>query len=147
MLNAQYGFRAPQNLVVPNGTGGWKSVGTLMNGVAGYMTWKDKKKQAEKMQAAQDNYYNALMKYLEGNKTPTNDNVVIDEQVIKGDNTPVATKDYAGRDEVQSWIDNELAQQQGPVNYDDLLKRMGGAEGASLFMQGYNSALPLLGGF
>ena len=147
MLNAQYGFRAPQNLVVPNGTGGWKTVGTLMNGVAGYMTWKDKQKQAKKMQAAQDNYYNALMKYLEGNKTPANDNVVVDEQVIKSDNTPVNTKDYEGRDEIKSWIDNELAQQQGPVDYEDLLKRMGGAEKANLFMQGYNSALPLLGGF
>ena len=147
MLNAQYGFRAPQNLVVPNGTGGWKTVGTLMNGVAGYMTWKDKQKQAEKMQAAQDNYYNALMKYLEGNKAPANDNVVVDEQVIKSDKTPVNTNDYEGRDEIKSWIDNELAQQQGPVDYDALLKRMGGAEGANLFLQGYNSAIPLLGGF
>lgn len=68
MLNASYGYRAPQALVVPNGTGGWKTLGTIYNGVAGYMSWKDKQKQAERINEAQDKYYEALTKYLNGER-------------------------------------------------------------------------------
>lgn len=68
MLNAQYSYRAPQALVVPNGTGGWKTLGTIYNGVAGYMSWKDKQKQAERINEAQDKYYDALTKYLNGDR-------------------------------------------------------------------------------
>lgn len=68
MLNASYGYRAPQTLVVPNGTAGWKTLGTIYNGVAGYMSWKDKQKQAERINEAQDKYYDALTKYLKGER-------------------------------------------------------------------------------
>ena len=68
MLNASYGYRAPQALVVPNGSAGWKTLGTIYNGVAGYMSWKDKQKQAERINEAQDKYYDALTKYLNGEK-------------------------------------------------------------------------------
>lgn len=68
MLNASYGYRAPQSLVVPNGTAGWKTLGTIYNGVAGYMSWKDKQKQAERINEAQDKYYEALTKYLNGER-------------------------------------------------------------------------------
>lgn len=68
MLNASYGYRAPQALVVPNGSAGWKTIGTIYNGVAGYMSWKDKQKQAERINEAQDKYYDALIKYLNGEK-------------------------------------------------------------------------------
>ena len=68
MLNASYGYRAPSQLVVPNGTGGWKTLGTIYNGVAGYMSWKDKQKQAERINEAQDKYYDALTKYLNGER-------------------------------------------------------------------------------
>ena len=67
-LNAQYGYRAPQALVVPNGTAGWKTIGTIYNGVAGYMSWKDKQRQADRINEAQDKYYDALTKYLNGER-------------------------------------------------------------------------------
>jgi len=67
-LNAQYGYRAPQALVVPNGNAGWKTLGTIYNGVAGYMSWKDKQRQADRINEAQDKYYDALTKYLNGDR-------------------------------------------------------------------------------
>lgn len=73
MLNPQFNFRAPQNLITPNGTAGWQTVGTLMNGAAGLMTYLDAKKRAEKMNKAQDDYYEMLKSYLENkqsNNTP-----------------------------------------------------------------------------
>lgn len=68
MLNGSYGFRAPSQLIVPKGTEGWKTLGTIYNGVAGYMSWKDKQKQAERINEAQDKYYDALTKYLNGER-------------------------------------------------------------------------------
>lgn len=73
MLNPQFNFRAPQNLITPNGTAGWQTIGTLMNGAAGLMTYLDAKKRAEKMNKAQDDYYEMLKSYLENkqsNNTP-----------------------------------------------------------------------------
>ena len=71
MLNPQFNFRAPQNLITPNGTAGWQTVGTLMNGAAGLMTYLDAKKRAEKMNKAQDDYYEMLKSYLENKQSNT----------------------------------------------------------------------------
>ena len=67
-FNPTFSYRAPQALVVPNGTAGWKTIGTIYNGVAGYMSWKDKQRQADRINEAQDKYYDALTKYLNGER-------------------------------------------------------------------------------
>lgn len=64
MLNPQFNYRAPQALVVPQGNAGWQTIGTLWNGAAGLMTYLDAKKRAEKMDKAQNDYYEALKAYL-----------------------------------------------------------------------------------
>ena len=64
MLNPQFNYRAPQTLVVPQGNAGWQTIGTLWNGAAGLMTYLDAKKRAEKMDKAQNDYYEALKAYL-----------------------------------------------------------------------------------
>ena len=64
MLNPQFNYRAPQALVVPKGDAGWQTIGTLWNGTAGIMTYRDAKKRAEKMDKAQNDYYEALKAYL-----------------------------------------------------------------------------------
>ena len=64
-FNPTFSYTPARQLIIPNtGTEGWKTLGTIYNGVAGYMSWKDKKKQAEKLQKAQDDYYETLKSYL-----------------------------------------------------------------------------------
>lgn len=65
MLNPTFNYTPARQLIIPNtGTEGWKTLGTIYNGIAGYMSWKDKKKQAERLQKAQDDYYEILKSYL-----------------------------------------------------------------------------------
>lgn len=65
MLNPTFSYTPARQLIIPNtGTEGWKTLGTIYNGIAGYMSWKDKKKQAERLQKAQDDYYEILKSYL-----------------------------------------------------------------------------------
>ena len=92
MLNASYGFRAPQALVVPNGTAGWKTLGTIYNGVAGYMSWKDKQKQAERINEAQDKYYDALTKYLNGERQSEPEKPVEVSVAEQAQETPLETQ-------------------------------------------------------
>ena len=102
MLNASYGYRAPQTLVVPNGSAGWKTLGTIYNGVAGYMSWKDKQKQAERINEAQDKYYDALTKYLNGEKEKAPEKPVevsVAEQVQE---TPLETQTNDALADVQN---------------------------------------------
>lgn len=64
-FNPTFSYTPARQLIIPNnGTEGWKTLGTIYNGVAGYMSWKDKKKQAERLQKAQDDYYEILKSYL-----------------------------------------------------------------------------------
>ena len=64
-FNPTFSYTPARQLILPNtGTEGWKTLGTIYNGVAGYMSWKDKKKQAERLQKAQDDYYETLKSYL-----------------------------------------------------------------------------------
>lgn len=102
MLNASYGYRAPQALVVPNGSAGWKTIGTIYNGIAGYMSWKDKQKQAERINEAQDKYYDALTKYLNGEKEKAPEKPVevsVAEQVQE---TPLETQTNDALADVQN---------------------------------------------
>lgn len=65
MLNPTFSYTPARQLIIPNtGTEGFKTLGTIYNGIAGYMSWKDKKKQAERLQKAQDDYYETLKSYL-----------------------------------------------------------------------------------
>ena len=64
-FNPTFNYTPARQLIIPsNGTEGFKTLGTIYNGIAGYMTWKDKKKQAERLQKAQDDYYEKLKSYL-----------------------------------------------------------------------------------
>ena len=64
-FNPTFSYTPARQLIIPNtGTEGWKTLGTIYNGIAGYMSWKDKQKQAERLQKAQDDYYEVLKSYL-----------------------------------------------------------------------------------
>ena len=64
-FNPTFSYTPARQLIIPNnGTEGWKTLGTIYNGVAGYMSWKDKQKQAERLQKAQDDYSELLKSYL-----------------------------------------------------------------------------------
>lgn len=64
-FNPTFSYTPARQLIIPNtGTEGFKTLGTIYNGIAGYMSWKDKKKQAERLQKAQDDYYEILKSYL-----------------------------------------------------------------------------------
>lgn len=68
-FNPTFSYTPARQLIIPNtGTEGFKTLGTIYNGIAGYMSWKDKKKQAEKLQKSQDDYYETLKSYLNKNK-------------------------------------------------------------------------------
>lgn len=84
-FNPTFNYTPARQLIIPNnGTEGWKTLGTIYNGIAGYMSWKDKKKQAERLQKAQDDYYETFKSYLNrNNEVPTEETVeeVIQEEV------------------------------------------------------------------
>ena len=64
-FNPTFNYTPARQLIIPsNGTEGFKTLGTIYNGIAGYMTWKDKQKQAERLQKAQDDYYEILKSYM-----------------------------------------------------------------------------------
>ena len=76
-FNPTFNYTPARQLIIPNnGTEGWKTLGTIYNGIAGYMSWKDKQKQAERLQKAQDDYYETLKSYLNrNNEVPTEETV------------------------------------------------------------------------
>lgn len=64
-FNPTFSYTPARQLIIPNtGTEGFKTLGTIYNGIAGYMSWKDKQKQAERLQKAQDDYFELLKSYL-----------------------------------------------------------------------------------
>ena len=68
-FNPTFNYTPARQLIIPsNGTEGFKTLGTIYNGIAGYMSWKDKQKQAERLQKAQDDYYEILKSYLNKNE-------------------------------------------------------------------------------
>lgn len=68
-FNPTFNYTPARQLIIPsNGTEGFKTLGTIYNGIAGYMSWIDKQKQAERMQKAQDDYYELLKSYLNRNE-------------------------------------------------------------------------------
>lgn len=117
-LNGSYSFRAPKDLIYTNGTGGWKSVGALMNGAAAYLTYKDQKEKAAKAQKAQEDYFNLLKDYLQNKgASPAEAEVEATKAVVE--ETPVETSEpgeaYAGQNDVLNWIAAEKKKQANPL--------------------------------
>lgn len=117
-LNGSYSFRAPKDLIYTDGTGGWKSVGALMNGAAAYLTYKDQKEKAAKAQQAQEDYFNLLKDYLQNKgSTPAEAEVEATKAVVE--ETPTETEQpkeaYAGQNDVLSWIAGEKKRQANPL--------------------------------
>lgn len=75
MLNAGYDFRRNNAGLLVNpeqASAGWKNLGKGLQVAAGIMSWKDAKDRAERMNKAQEDYYDALNTYLnnsEGGKS------------------------------------------------------------------------------
>ena len=67
MLNAGYDFRRNNAGLLVNpeqASAGWKNLGKGLQVAAGIMSWKDAKDRADKMNKAQEDYYDALTSYL-----------------------------------------------------------------------------------
>lgn len=117
-LNGSYSFRAPKDLIYTDGTGGWKSVGALMNGAAAYLTYKDQKEKAAKAQKAQEDYFNLLKDYLQNKgASPAEAEVEATKAVVE--ETPSeaseASEAYAGQNDVLNWIAAEKKKQANPL--------------------------------
>lgn len=117
-LNGSYSFRAPKDLIYTDGTGGWKSVGALMNGAAAYLTYRDQKEKAAKAQKAQEDYFNLLKDYLQNKgATPAEAEVEATKAVVEETPVePVEPKEaYAGQNDVLNWIAAEKKKQANPL--------------------------------
>lgn len=86
MLNAGYDFRRNNAglLVNPDkASAGWTNLGKGLQAVAGIMSWKDARDRAERMNKAQEDYYDALNTYLNNSeidvKSP--EDVIEDEKL------------------------------------------------------------------
>lgn len=113
-FNPTFNYTPARQLILPsNGTEGWKTLGTIYNGVAGYMSWKDKQKQAERMQKAQDDYYELLKSYLNRNEeAPVEEPVVEEEPVEEPTYTFTPTlPTRASNDEERMALENRMAKQ------------------------------------
>lgn len=85
MFNPTFTTYQPQQLIVPNkGNEGWKTIGTGVKVAGGLMSWLDKKKQAQRLQEAQDKWYDALTSYL--NSQNESDKEVIEEEPVEEEN-------------------------------------------------------------
>lgn len=72
MLNAGYDFRRNNAglLVNPDkASAGWSNLGKGLQVAAGIMSWKDAKDRADRMNKAQEDYYDALNTYLKNKET------------------------------------------------------------------------------
>lgn len=113
-FNPTFNYTPARQLILPsNGTEGWKTLGTIYNGVAGYMSWKDKQKQAERMQKAQDDYYELLKSYLNKNEEAPVEEPVVEEAVVEEPAytfTPTLPT-RASNDEERMALENRMAKQ------------------------------------
>jgi hypothetical protein len=113
-FNPTFNYTPARQLILPsNGTEGWKTLGTIYNGVAGYMSWKDKQKQAERMQKAQDDYYELLKSYLNRNEEAPVEAPVVEEEPVEEPTytfTPTLPT-RASNDEERMALENRMAKQ------------------------------------
>lgn len=85
MFNPTFTTYQPQQLIVPNkGNEGWQNIGAGVKVAGGLMSWLDKKKQAQRLQDAQDKWYDALTSYL--NSQNESDKEVIEEEPVEEEN-------------------------------------------------------------
>mgnify|MGYP003418767897 CR=1 FL=1 len=72
MLNAGYDFRRNNAglLVNPDkASAGWSNLGKGLQIAGGIMSWKDARDRADRMNKAQEDYYDALTSYLKNKET------------------------------------------------------------------------------
>lgn len=85
MFNPTFTTYQPQQLIVPNkGNEGWQNIGAGVKVAGGLMSWLDKKKQAQRLQDAQDKWYDALTSYL--NSQNESDKEDIEEEPVEEEN-------------------------------------------------------------
>lgn len=100
MLNAGYDFRRNNAglLVNPDKAGaGWSNLGRGLQVAGGIMSWKAAKDRADKLNKAQEDYYDALTNYLNNNEVDVKEpqDVVEDEKLYKS--LPDLEEDGYGR--------------------------------------------------
>lgn len=88
MLNAGYDFRRNNAglLVNPDkASAGWTNLGKGLQAVAGIMSWKDAKDRADRINKAQEDYYDALNTYLNNSTVDVKDqqDAIEDEELYK----------------------------------------------------------------
>ena len=88
MLNASYDFRRNNAglLVNPDKAGaGWSNLGKGLQVAAGIMSWKDARDRANRMNKAQEDYYDALTSYLKNKEVGVKDtkDAIEDEELYK----------------------------------------------------------------
>lgn len=72
MLNASYDFRRnPKELLMSpeSSSAGWKNLGKGLQVVGGILSWKAAKDRADKLNKAQEDYYDALNTYLKNKES------------------------------------------------------------------------------
>ena len=88
MLNAGYDFRRNNAGLLVNpeqASAGWKNLGKGLQVAAGIMSWKDAKDRADRLNKAQEDYYDALNTYLNNSNVDVKDqqDVIEDEELYK----------------------------------------------------------------
>lgn len=123
MFNPTFTTYQPQQLIVPNkGNEGWQNIGAGVKVAGGLMSWLDKKKQAQRLQDAQDKWYDALTSYL--NSQNESDKEVIEEEPVEEEN--VYTRFLPTRsstDEEQMALANRMARDASEEEALDNYKR------------------------
>lgn len=88
MLNAGYDFRRNNAglLVNPDkASAGWTNLGKGLQAIAGIMSWKDARDRADRINKAQEDYYDALNTYLNNSTVDVKDqqDAIEDEELYK----------------------------------------------------------------
>ena len=88
MLNAGYDFRRNNAGLLVNpeqASAGWKNLGKGLQVAAGIMSWKDAKDRADRMNKAQEDYYDALNTYLNNSTSDvkSQQDAIEDEELYK----------------------------------------------------------------
>ena len=88
MLNASYDFRRnPKELLMSpeSSSAGWKNLGRGLQVVGGILSWKNAKDRADKLNKAQEDYYDALTSYLKNKEVDVKDpqDAIEDEELYK----------------------------------------------------------------
>lgn len=88
MLNAGYDFRRNNAGLLVNpeqASAGWKNLGKGLQVAAGIMSWKDAKDRADRLNKAQEDYYDALNTYLNNSNVDVKDqqDAIEDEELYK----------------------------------------------------------------